>query len=127
MSAEPHDERLVSPQPASEDRAIGTLLRPKDFKEYVGQKKVVDNLKVFVEAATKRGEALDHVLLAGPPGLGKTTLAQIIAREMAVRIREAHGPALEKKGDLAGDLLSGATSRLNLTPESLAALLGNDE
>jgi Holliday junction DNA helicase RuvB len=79
-------------------------LRPRVFEEYVGQKAITDNLKVFVKAARMRGEALDHVLFSGPPGLGKTTLAYIIAAEMEVGIHCTSGPALERKGDLAGIL-----------------------
>jgi len=79
-------------------------LRPKKFSEFSGQKKITDNLKVFIGAARKRGEGLDHVLLTGPPGLGKTTLANIIANEMGVKIKVSSGPVLEKPGDLAGIL-----------------------
>jgi Holliday junction DNA helicase RuvB len=79
-------------------------LRPADFDEYVGQERVKENLRIFVEAARRRGEALDHVLLSGPPGLGKTTLAHIIATELGARLHVTSGPALEKKGDLAGIL-----------------------
>lgn len=79
-------------------------LRPADFDEYVGQARVKENLRIFVEAARMRGEALDHVLLSGPPGLGKTTLAHIIAQELQTRLHVTSGPALEKKGDLAGIL-----------------------
>jgi holliday junction DNA helicase RuvB len=81
-----------------------TGLRPGDFDEYIGQARVKENLRIFVEAARMRGEALDHVLLSGPPGLGKTTLAHIIAQELQTRLHVTSGPALEKKGDLAGIL-----------------------
>ena len=79
-------------------------LRPKSFNEFTGQNKIVDNLKVFIEAARRRGEALDHVLLTGPPGLGKTTLSHIISREMGANIKITSGPVLDKPGDLAGML-----------------------
>src|SRR5882672_2736435 len=81
-------------------------LRPRSFAEFVGQKKVADNLAVYVQAARQRGDALDHVLLSGPPGLGKTTLAYLLAHEMGTEVRVTSGPALEHKGDLAGILTS---------------------
>lgn len=81
-------------------------LRPSTLEEFVGQRKVIDNLSIFIRAAKKRGEALDHVILSGPPGLGKTTLAYIIAREMGVQLKPTTGPVLEKAGDLAGLLTS---------------------
>jgi len=85
-----------------EDRELDKALRPNEFNDFAGQQKVVDNLKIFVEAAKLRGEALDHVLLHGPPGLGKTTLSFIIANDLGVNIKVTSGPVLEKPGDLAG-------------------------
>ncbi len=87
---------------ASNDGEIEKVLRPKEFDDFTGQKKVVENLEIFVAAAKKRGEALDHVLLHGPPGLGKTTLANIIANELGVGFKVTSGPVLDKPGDLAG-------------------------
>src|SRR4249920_3902566 len=81
---------------------VEKVLRPYDFNEFAGQEKVVENLKVFIQAAKQRGDALDHVLLHGPPGLGKTTLANIIAHELGVNLKITSGPVLEKPGDLAG-------------------------
>lgn len=87
---------------SSEERELEKALRPNEFNDFAGQQKVVDNLKVFVEAAKLRNEALDHVLLHGPPGLGKTTLSFIIANDLGVNIKVTSGPVLEKPGDLAG-------------------------
>ncbi len=95
-------DRLVSSSASGEDDRFDRLFRPGGFDDYVGQKKHVDNLKVFVEAARRRGEPLDHTLLCGPPGLGKTTLAYILAKEMGVQLHSTSGPALEHKGALAG-------------------------
>lgn len=97
------DERLVGAEIKGED-VEETSLRPRRFEEYVGQSKVKNNLKIFIEAAKGRKEALDHVLLYGPPGLGKTTLAGIIAAELGVNLRITSGPAIEKPGDLAAIL-----------------------
>jgi Holliday junction DNA helicase RuvB len=100
-------DRLVTPLLKGEDESDFELgLRPTNFDEYIGQDQVKESLKIFVRAALKRGEPLDHVLLYGPPGLGKTTLAYIIAREMGVNIKVTSGPAIERPGDLAAILTS---------------------
>ena len=96
-------ERLVSAEPAAGDRR-DKALRPLSVDEFVGQAAAIENLKVFVQAAGRRGEALDHVLLSGPPGLGKTTLAQIVAKELGVNFRATSGPVIAKAGDLAAIL-----------------------
>lgn len=98
------ENRYVSAEFAEQDSDIENSLRPKTLEEYAGQEKAKANLKVYIESAKIRGEALDHVLLYGPPGLGKTTLAGIIAAEMGVNIRITSGPAIEKQGDLAAIL-----------------------
>ena len=92
---------LVSNLQNNEEEKAEYSLRPKTLNEYIGQDKVKENMKIYIEAAKKRGEPLDHVLLYGPPGLGKTTLANIIATEMNSNIRITSGPAIEKPGDLA--------------------------
>jgi Holliday junction DNA helicase RuvB len=99
LTSEP---RLTTPAVASrQEEALERALRPKQLDEYVGQEKIRGQLEIFIQAAKQRKEPLDHVLLFGPPGLGKTTLAQIIAREMGVNIRHTSGPVLERAGDLA--------------------------
>src|SRR5580658_9074624 len=98
MSAVP--ERLVAPEPVEQDAPDATI-RPQNLSEFVGQRQLRDNLTVFIGAAKSRGEALDHVLFFGPPGLGKTTLAQIVARELGVGFRATSGPVIAKAGDLA--------------------------
>lgn len=97
------ENRIVAPEATSEELSddIDYSLRPKTLNEYIGQEKVKENLSIFIEAAKKRGDPLDHVLLYGPPGLGKTTLSGIIAHEMGVNFRVTSGPAIEKPGDLA--------------------------
>ena len=98
------EERMVTPREVEEDREAEVTLRPQTLVEYIGQEKVKENLAVYIEAAKRRGDPLDHVLLYGPPGLGKTTLSSIIAHEMGVNLRVTTGPAIEKAGDLAAIL-----------------------
>jgi Holliday junction DNA helicase RuvB len=97
-------ERIVSSKPAEDEVVVDRSLRPKTLENFTGQKDICCNLKIFVEAAKMRGESLDHVLLSGPPGLGKTTMAQIIAHEMEASLKITSGPVLTKPGDLAAVL-----------------------
>lgn len=95
------DSRMVTAEETPEDHDVEVTLRPQTLAEYIGQDKVKENMAIYIQAAKRRGDPLDHVLLYGPPGLGKTTLSAIIAHEMGVNLRVTTGPAIEKPGDLA--------------------------
>jgi len=122
------EDRLISPIERQGDEALDLSLRPKTLKEYIGQEKIKQNLEITIAAAKKRGEPIEHVLLYGAPGLGKTTLAHVIANEIGANIRVTSGPAIEKSGDLAailtnleaGDILFiDEIHRLNKTVEEI--------
>src|SRR6056297_2438500 len=110
MDVNQRENDLLTQDQAQGDRQWENSLRPSGFEDFPGQKKIVDKLKIYIEAAKNRKEPIDHILFSGPPGLGKTTLAFLLANEMEVDIKTTSGPALDKKGDLAA-LLTSLTER----------------
>ncbi len=104
------DDPIKNTEVDDKEILFETTLRPSKFEDYIGQDKIKRNLEIFIEAARARGDALDHVLFYGPPGLGKTTLANILASEMKANIKSTSGPVIEKSGDLAAILIRGVAS-----------------
>ena len=98
------EEKIIAPEVQDGEESVEQVLRPQVLSEYIGQESVKDQMNIFIEAAKKRNEAMDHVLIFGPPGLGKTTLAHVIANELGVNLKHTSGPAIEKPGDLAAIL-----------------------
>ena len=113
-----NNEDLTSPHLTNEDLQEEYSLRPATFKEFIGQDEIISNLKIYIKAARKRSEPIDHLLLYGPPGLGKTTLARIISSEMKTNINISSGPIINKPGDLAGLLTNLSTKDVFFVDES---------